>query len=454
MSKIFKPLILLIRFIYRIIDKLIVTPISRIIYKVDTLLKDNSGNVEKILNRPNVLVYVSLFLAIAVFLLVDTQVINLSEREAEVIYDQPVTVKYNDEAYVVEGVPEDVDITLIGSKSSIYLATQLGNHEVTLDLSNYGVGTYKVKLKYNHSVTSVDYKLDPSVITVKISEKVSYPKSLQYELLNTDKLDSKLSVSAVSLDCNNIIVKSSQEIIDKIGVVKALIDASQITLTDSGDYTLENVKLVAYDQEGAILENVEMVPSKVNATVTVDSYHATKPVKIVTTGSFSNGYAISSIESSVKEVVVYGEKSVVDALTNVEATVDLSSFDSNKENTIETTLDLNKPTGVREMSATKTKVKIKVESSVDKQVDGVSIHTIGLGNGYTVNAVSDGDKAISVIVKGVSSVVKEYDSSKVYAYVDLTGLKPGTHTLPVFITVEDERVTIKPLVDKISVKIK
>ena len=128
----------------------------------------------------------------------------------------------------------------------------------------------------------------------------------------------------------------------------------------AAELTAENVKLVAYDQEGAILENVEMVPSKVNATVTVDSYHATKPVKIITTGSFSNGYAISSIESSVKEVVVYGEKSVVDALTNVEATVDLSSFDSNKENTIETTLDLNKPTGVREMSATKTKVKIKV----------------------------------------------------------------------------------------------
>ena len=309
----------------------------------------------------------------------------------------------------------------------------------------------------SYSTEYVDNRIGDLGINESTQQKITvktYIDNIQQELLNTDKLDSKLSVSAVSLDCNNIIVKSSQEIIDKIGVVKALIDASQITLTDSGDYTLENVKLVAYDQEGAILENVEMVPSKVNATVTVDSYHATKPVKIITTGSFSNGYAISSIESSVKEVVVYGEKSVVDALTNVEATVDLSSFDSNKENTIETTLDLNKPTGVREMSATKTKVKIKVESSVDKQVDGVSIHTIGLGNGYTVNAVSDGDKAISVIVKGVSSVVKEYDSSKVYAYVDLTGLKPGTHTLPVFITVEDERVTIKPLVDKISVKIK
>ena len=47
-------------------------------------------------------------------------------------------------------VPETVDITLIGNKSSIYLATQLGEHEVVLDLSKYSAGTYKVKLKYSY----------------------------------------------------------------------------------------------------------------------------------------------------------------------------------------------------------------------------------------------------------------------------------------------------------------
>ena len=69
-----------------------------------------------------------------------------------------------------------------------------------MDLSGYGVGTYKVKLKYNHSVESVDYKLDPGTVTVKISEKVSDVKTLDYDLLNEDKLDKKLSIKSVELD--------------------------------------------------------------------------------------------------------------------------------------------------------------------------------------------------------------------------------------------------------------
>jgi len=105
MSKIlviFKPFIKLFKLIYRIIDKIIVTPISRLIYKLSEISKDNSGKFERILNRPNVLIYVSLLCAIAVFLLVDSQVISFTEREAEIITDQKVSVLYNQEAYVAE----------------------------------------------------------------------------------------------------------------------------------------------------------------------------------------------------------------------------------------------------------------------------------------------------------------------------------------------------------------
>ncbi|MDE6292534.1 MAG: hypothetical protein K2L98_02505, partial [Bacilli bacterium] len=181
MSKIFKPFIIFFRAIYRVIDKIIVTPISRLIYKINELSRDNSGKIEKILNRPNVLIYVSLITAVGVFILVDSQVITLTETDAKIIKDQAVEINYNEEAYVLEGIPENVDITLIGSKSAIYLATQLGEHKVTLDLSNYGVGTYKVDLRYNHSGEAVDYKLDPSTVTVKISEKVSEVKPLSYD---------------------------------------------------------------------------------------------------------------------------------------------------------------------------------------------------------------------------------------------------------------------------------
>jgi len=449
MSKIFKPFIIFFRAIYRAIDKVIVTPISRLIYKINEIFRDNSGKIEKILNRPNVLIYVSLICAVGVFLLVDSQVITLTETDAKIIKDQSVEINYNEEAYVLEGIPENVDITLIGSKSAIYLATQLGEHKVTLDLSNYGVGTYKVDLRYNHSGEAVDYKLDPSTVTIKISEKVSEVKPLSYDLLNEDKLDSKLSISNIKLDNSEIIVKSSQEILDKVAVVKALVDASQIDTKDSGKFTIESATLVAYDELGNKLDNIEMVPSKVSAEVTVDSYHATKPVNIITTGEMKSGKAIASISSSVSEVEVYGEKSVVDAIDAIEASLDISTIDSEKSISV----NLIKPNGVRYLSQSNTNVKISIGDQVQRKIEGLKVRQEGLGEGLSAGASSK-DQTIDVIVKGVDSVVnKDISDTDIYAYVDLTWLKAGTHTVKVMARISDQRVTVQVVQTEITVKI-
>ena len=269
MSKIFKFFASIFKGIYSVIDKLIVTPISKLIYKLNELLKNNSGRFEKILNRPNVLIYISLICAVAVFLLIDMQVFDLTNQEAEIISGQEVKVIYNQEEYVVEGVPETVDITLIGSKSNLYLAKQIGEHEVILDLTGYSVGTYKVKLTYNHSITSVNYKLDPSTVNVKISKKESAIKPLTYDLLNEDK-DSKLTINDVELETSEVIVKGSKEALDKVSTVKALIDLKAADIKEKGEYTVDSVTLVAYDNEGNKMENIEVVPNKVSATLKVE----------------------------------------------------------------------------------------------------------------------------------------------------------------------------------------
>lgn len=450
MNKILKPFIALFKAIYNIIDKIIITPISRLMYKISEISRDNSGKLEKILNRPNVLIYISLICAVAFFILVDSKVINLTETEAEIITGQKVEVEYNKEAYVIEGVPETVDITLIGNKSTIYLATQLGEHNVTLDLTNYGTGTYKVKLKYNHSVQSVDYKLDPSTVTVKISEKVSEVKSLSYDLLNEDKLDPTLSISKVSLDTNEVIIKSSEEILSRVAVVKALIDASQIDLKSSGDYKVENVTLVAYDNLGNKIENVEMVPSKVSATVTIDSYYREKDVKVITTGTMSNGKAISQINSSVKKVKVYGEKEVVDALEFIYAEIPIDNLSGDK------TLSVNliKPAGVRYMSETTTNVTVKVENQSQKTIDRVEVTVAKKPGSYSYGTEKEEDKYIGVIVSGVESIIKDIKPEDVKATVDLTGMKPGKHTVPVTVTINDERVSVKAVKTEITLIVK
>lgn len=449
MSKIFKPFIKLGKLIYRIIDKIIVTPISRLIYKIGEISRENSGKLETILNRPNVLIYLSLLCAIVVFLLVDKQVISFTEKEAEIITDQKISVVYNQESYVVEGVPESVDITLIGNKSSIYLATQLGEHEVVLDLSKYSAGTYKVKLKYNHSIESVNYKLEPSTITVKISEKIGENRFLGYDLMNENKLDSKLSISNVELDTSEVLVRSSKEILSKVAVVKALIDASKVDLKESGDFEMEDITLVAYDESGNMLQNVEMVPSKVKAKVTVDSYHATKPVRVVTSGEMNNGKSIQNIQTSVSEVVLYGEKTIIDNIPYVEAEFSIDNLDGEKTKTI----NLTKPAGVRYMSETKTNVTISVGTEVSKTITGVEVHAENLNEKYSASAAPGESKTIDVIIKGVEENLADIDASKITAYVDLSNAKVGTYPMDVIVEIDDERIKVQPVKTQINIKV-
>ena len=162
--------------IYKFIDQKIVVPISRFIYYLSKKFKKNQGKLDKLLNRPHFLIYLSLFLAVIMFLLIDSKVINLVKTEAEEIRGVPVVVKYNEEAYVIEGVPETVDITLTGRKSDIYLAKQLGEYEVVLDLSEYtpSDNPYKVYFSYSKPIHSLTYKLDPSYVQVIIKNKESF----------------------------------------------------------------------------------------------------------------------------------------------------------------------------------------------------------------------------------------------------------------------------------------
>lgn len=121
--------------IYKLIDKLIVVPISTLVYKIQLKIGKES-KIEKMLNKPSFLIFISLAFAVVLFLLVDSKAMTYVNTEAEILTNQPVKVVYNSSAYVVEGIPETVDITLIGKKSELYLARQLGDSEVVVDLTD------------------------------------------------------------------------------------------------------------------------------------------------------------------------------------------------------------------------------------------------------------------------------------------------------------------------------
>lgn len=403
-------------------DKHIVVPITRMVVKINESFGGHGRFLENWLSKRNTLLFISLFLAIAMFIVIDQKILVYSDNSAEILRNQPINVIYNSEAYVVEGLPDTVDITLIGSKADLYIAKQAPAGEVTVDLSNLKAGQHKVEIKYNQASSAIESKVNPSTVTVYIYPKVSDTKTVTVDLLNQDSLDSKLVVDDVSLDTDKVVIKGADYQLKKVSTVKALVDVTNIAKQEIGTYTLKDVELKAYDAEGNAL-NVEVVPSKVEATVKITSPSKTVPVKIVPTGSVAFGKAISSISQSVNEVTVYGTS---EALSNLQYIPVEISVDGIKDKT-EYKVELEKPAGIRSMSASTATATVYLDTVAEKDIEGVKIDVRNLADGYSAQGLTGNDTIVTVNVKGVQSVIDQITAKDISAYVDLDGLGEGEH---------------------------
>lgn len=432
--------------IYKIIDKILITPISTIVYKISSKLGKES-KLEKLLNRPNMLIYISLIFAIILFWLVDSQSSLFVNKDAEILTGIPVRVQYNSSAYVIEGVPETVDVTLIGKKSQLYLARQLGEKEVVLDLNDYHASDepVRVKLSYKKPIKNLEYKIDPGYVSVIIKEKVSDNKTVSYDLLNQDALDPKLSVKSVTLSKSDVIVRGSQETLNKIATIKALIDLSNEDFTKSGSYNVDNLTLVAYGSDGKIIDNVEIVATNISAKVELDSFSKPVPVRIQTTGNLVEGKAISSItingtNANDFETTIYGDEASLENINEIVVTLDVDKQGNNGSKTSNVTLP--KPSGVRSIDDESVSIVLNFGDAKQRTIRLEGISPRNLPNGLTAQLANEGDKDVEIQVIGVESVINSIDenSNNIKAYVDLTGKTAGRYTVDVMVEGTDSRL--------------
>lgn len=450
MKKIFKFIASIFIGIYKFFDKILITPISKLVYRIKEKFGGKSHTFEKMLMKKNTLIYLSLILAFICFFAIDKKIISLVETESMVLTKQTIDVDYNDEAYVVEGLPESADIILMGRKSDLYLAGQLGDHKITLDLSGLGTGTHKVNLKYNNPINTLNYKLDPSAITIVIYPKISEVRTLSIDTINTDKLKDTLVVSSVTLDKNEIIIKSYKEKLATVASVKAIVDVSATNATVAGTYTLENVKLVAYDENGTEIPGIEILPGTVTATVNVTSPSKDLLIKVVPVGEVKPGSAINTISQNVQKVTVYGDQDVLDKLTYLEVNVDVKDLSEDKS----FQLDLVRPSGIRSMSETSITVKITMEKETSMEVEGIQIQIENLPKGFKAQAINESNAFVTVIVKGVSSLLDTLDKATIKAIVDLSDIESeGVWDIPVTVTGDDLKLTYASKVKSVKINV-
>ena len=417
------------KLLFNFFDRYIIMPITRLVFKITKRMNVPNKKFESWLSKPTTLLFLSLFIAVAIFVVVDQKIIGFSSQNAQVFKNQPVNVIYNEEQYVVEGLPETVDVTLIGSKAELYIAEQSSNNGVTVDLTGLTPGTHKVNIEYEQGNHNIEYSVNPSVATVIIYDKVSDTRELSYDIINNNKLDKTLVVNGVKLSVDEVTIRGAEYKIEQVASVKALIDLNNLTKKEAGTQTLNDITLKAYDNEGNVVD-VEFVPSKIDAEIDLASPSKTIPLNFVPGGNLATGKAIGGYKFSQSEVTIYGDLDTLASINSLDVKVDVSNLSDNTSFKAE----IKKPSGVKSVSVNYVTVDLQVTDSSSEPVKfSIPLDAINVGEGLTPQPIDNENGFITVEVQGASSVISSIDESDITVYVDLEGLSEGRYTKEIFV---------------------
>lgn len=418
-----KIIINFIKKIYSFFDKKIVLPLTKLIFRITQKTDESSRRFENILSKQTTLLFISLFLSIFIFIIVDQKLITFKTSSAEVFKDVPLNVSYAEERFVIEGIPETVDVTLIGSKADLYIAKQSTNQDISLDLNHITKpGTYTVPVEYNHGLSSIEYSVNPSEITVIVYLKESRNKTLTYNIVNKDMLDASLDISDVSLNIDNVTISGAEYKLNQVASVEALIDVNKIPTLVEGTQTLDDITLKAYDANGNTVDVEINTTTKVVATVNILSSSRKVNLNFVPKGTMPFGKAISSYDLSEKTVTIYGSKEALDeiAKSGIDINVDASRLTGDFKETIE----IPKPTGVKKLEFNKVDLSVIVTDEAEPIVLTLKIDALNVPAGYTASAQSVDDSQVMVEVKGAENILELLTAADIQAYVDLSNCDP------------------------------
>lgn len=434
-------------------DKWLITPVTKLILWVTDFVKNNGREIEKFINKKQTLIILSLIFAFIVFFIVDQNSDTILNKNAEILYNQPVIAEYNEEAYVIEGLPTAVDVTLIGRTSDLYLAKQYtSNLNVSVDLRGLSPGSHRVKLNYTQglkALKTIDYKIDPSTANIVVYEKVSETRELDYDILHRDKLDSKLILDSVDLSRNDVIVKGASYKLKQVATVKALLDIEDISNPKVGVFSLKEVPLIAYDSDGKPVD-VEIVPNSIDAQLKITSPNKEVALQIVPKGQLAFGKSIKEFTPSITKVTIYGEEGIINNIDSIPVEIDVTNLSTDK------TFNVNivKPSGVRAVSSKTISIKVDLDEVITKEFPNRGISVVNLGSNYKAYAISKEEREVTVVVKGSSEVVNTLDPDSIQVTVDLANYTtPGEYEVDVSVSGTDLKLSYESKTKKVKIKI-
>lgn len=327
------------------------------------------------------------------------------------------------------------------------------NVQVTLDLSSVRTaGTREIPLKAVSTYGKV-LSIYPSSLTLTFEtlDSRSVPMSVRFTGDSEDYWYScsRMNPQSISVSGATSLVRS---------VAGAVVDVD-VTERETTFYPSGNVRLL--DSEGETISTTMINRSASSASMTVEVWPV-KELEISTDpndvliGQAAEGYDITSVTIQPSTVTVAAEKDLLDALDRLvidPVEIDQPDRSFTKKTTVSGLSDF------KYISSEQVYVTVQIEEEqISTWMTGIPVTFVGRTDSLIFSSPVT---KVAVYVTGPRSEVEHLNPQDISAVCDLTGLGPGSHTLPLTVdgsnhpelTLEADTALIQVTVEEIGTDI-
>lgn len=340
---------------------------------------------------------------------------TLEEVEVEVFYDE--------ENYAIIDKTEHVQVNLKGPQSVLTLFQVMRpTYEIFVDVTEREEGVHTLNVQHRGFPSELTVSVVPQFVRVELQEKQTVSLPVQVDLINSSEVEEGYTVGTPIVTPVNVDVTAARSLVSEVASAKAFVDVAGVD-----KMVEEAVPIKLYDESGQELF-LPVNPAVVDVRVPVTSPNRAVPTKVTRTGELEAGLSIQEVKIEPAEVTIYGPTEIVERMNVIEVG-ELNLSELTESGTYEMTVPV--PPGVERVSPETVNVTVTVAAEDTQEMTNVPVEVMGARDGQIVTFAGANKKEMTLIAKGTAALLAKLSLADIQAFVDVSDLPEGDHTVDV-----------------------
>lgn len=331
---------------------------------------------------------------------------------------------------LVDMQPKTIDLTVRGTRADI-LATRPEDYRLSVDLSELEAGTHTVSVQIDAMPRGLQLvSMNPGAVSVTLEPLQTKEFEVQL-MIRGEPAEGYVVGKPILRPSNRAYVTLPDEELARVARVGAVIDV------DGERETIrDEIRLVAYDADGKIVEGAIIYPAVLEVEVPITLPFKTVPLQFRFQGEPAPGLAVASFQPDVDQVTVYGPQAELDRLEVLPVHVPMRNI----RQTGRLELPLKAPSANLTVEPAQVTVQVEVVKAATRTFKELPVYWNGLGDGLRATVREPKTGRADIVVSGAPDVLDRLKPGDVMVIADLSGRGPGVYTvslivnLPRFVT--------------------